>query len=234
MAEQEYRQHRFTRPPGATEIFVVRHGESAPVVPGQPIPTTDGQDDPALAPDGHEQAQRVADRLADQALAALYVTPLQRTAQTAAPLAARLGLQPRVVPDLREVFLGEWEGGLFRQRVAELDPIAVRMFTEERWDVIPGAEATEAFATRVGTGIAAVVAAHPDQRVAVFVHGGVIGELLRQAVGGGRNWAFVGADNGSISHLVAKDGRWTIRRFNDTSHLADGYDQPATQPPASA
>ncbi len=71
-----------------------------------------------------------------------------------------------------------------------------------------------------------IVAAHPGQRVAVFSHGGVIGELMSQAVGGGRGFAFVGADNGSISHLVAANGRWIVRRFNDTSHLQPGFDFP--------
>ena len=42
---------------------------------------------------------------------AIYVTTLRRTHETAAPLAARLGITPIEEPDLREVFLGEWEGG---------------------------------------------------------------------------------------------------------------------------
>src|SRR3546814_20869591 len=56
---------------------------------------------------------------------AIYVSTLRRTAETAAALAAALGVTPVVDPDLREVHLGEWEGGLFRQKIAEGDPIAV-------------------------------------------------------------------------------------------------------------
>jgi probable phosphoglycerate mutase len=223
MAATEYRQHRFTRPPGATEVFLVRHGESAAVVPGVAIAQVDGHDDPALAADGLEQAERVAERLADQQIDAIYVTPLQRTQQTAAPLAARLGLTPVVEPDLREVNLGEWEGGGFRRHVAEGHPLALRMFAEQRWDVIPGAEPTESFGARVRAGLERIIDAHPDQRVVVVVHGGVIGELVRQAVDGGQGFAFVGADNGSITHLVVHGDRWTVRRFNDTAHLG-GFD----------
>ena len=87
------------------------------------------------------QAERVGERLAGQPIDAIYVTTLRRTAQTAAPLAARLGIEPVVEPDLREVYLGEWEGELFRKQVAEGHPLALQMVTEERWDVIPGAEA---------------------------------------------------------------------------------------------
>src|SRR5205085_883402 len=71
----------------------------------------DGHGDPPLDPVGVAQAMRVADRLASEKLAAIYVTTLQRTLQTAAPLVARLGLEPRVEADMREVHLGEWEGG---------------------------------------------------------------------------------------------------------------------------
>ena len=219
----EYKQYRFRRPPGATEILLVRHGESAAVVPGVEIPQVDGHDDPALAPDGRWQAQQVGMRLADQGVDAIYVTTLQRTHQTAAPLAEKLGISPIVEPDLREVHLGEWEGGAFRRHVAEGHPIAVQMFETQRWDAIPGAESTETFGARLKAGIARIVAAHPDQRVVVVVHGGVIGEVVRQAVEGGRGFAFVGADNGSITHLVVDGDRWIVRGFNDTAHLG-GFD----------
>jgi 2,3-bisphosphoglycerate-dependent phosphoglycerate mutase len=218
VVEVEYRQARFQPPPGATEFLLVRHGESEPARPGQSFPMVDGHGDPALAPDGLQQADRVGDRLADAGVQAIYVTPLRRTAQTAAPLAARLGLTPVVCADLVEVHLGDWEGGLFRQRVAEGHPTALRMREQERWDVIPGGESTEALGTRVRRGIEAIAADHPDQRVAVFTHGGVIGQILAEATGS-RPFAFVGADNGSLSTLVVMDQRWIVRSYNDTSHL---------------
>ena len=46
----------------------------------------------------------------------------------------------RPPPDLREVHLGEWEGGSFRKHVADGHPLALKMRAEQRWDVIPGAE----------------------------------------------------------------------------------------------
>ena len=225
--ENEYRQTGFRPPPGSTEIFLVRHGASEPARSGRPFPLVDGHGDPALAPEGLEQAERVGERFAEESIDALYVTTLRRTAQTAAPLAARLGLEPIVEPGLREVGLGEWEGGIFREKVAKLDPIAVRMFTEERWDVIPGAEPHDEFMGRVRDAIERIAAAHPGQRVVAVAHGGVIGAALTHAVRSDRGFAFAGADNGSVSHLVVADGRWILRRFNDTSHLHRGFDLPA-------
>ncbi|TMK86497.1 MAG: histidine phosphatase family protein [Actinobacteria bacterium] len=213
------RQWRFRPPPGATEILLVRHGESEPAVAGQSFALLDGQSDPALSPEGEEEAERVSERLASEHIDAIYVSTLRRTAQTAAPLARRVGFTPVVDPDLREVFLGEWEGGgIFRERVTDQDPLAMRMFEEQRWDVVPGAESMESFGGRLRGVVDRIAAAHPDQRVAVFAHGGVIGEILRQTTDS-RPFAFVGADNGSISHIVITDERWILRRFNDTSHL---------------
>lgn len=215
-----FRQSRFATPPGASELVLVRHGESEPLVEGNPFPLVDGHGDPALAPEGRAQAELVGERLSTEPIAAIYVTTLRRTHETAAPLAARLGLTPTVEPDLREVHLGDWEGELFRQKVADGDPVVVQMFTEQRWDLIPGSESGESFTARVRAGITRIAAAHPDQRVAVVVHGGVIGEVLAQATGS-RPWAFVGADNASISRLVVTPDRWVVRGFNDTVHLGE-------------
>jgi probable phosphoglycerate mutase len=218
---ETYHQRQFALPAGATEVVLVRHGASAPAVPGQPFPLLDGHGDPPLAPEGEAQAERVAERLAGEGLSGLFVTTLIRTHRTAAPLAARTGLEPVVVPDLREVSLGEWEGGEFRIRMAQGDPVAIQAVAEQRWEVIPGAETMTSLAERVRAGILAIVAGcGPDARVAAIVHGGVIGEVCRQATGS-RPFAFVHSDNGSITRLVVLgDGTWLLRSFNDTAHLA--------------
>ncbi len=218
----EIRQYRFVRPPGATSILLIRHGESAPARADVPFALVDGHGDPELAEAGRDQAVQVAGRLADEPIAAIYVTTLRRTAETAAPLAARLGLMPMVEAGLREVHLGEWEGGLFRIRVVEEHPLAKRLFAEERWDVIPGAEPADQFAARVRDALKRLAARHPDQTIAAFTHGGVIGRALAEATGS-RPFAFSGADNGSISHLVLMEDRWVVRAYNDTAHLHPGF-----------
>lgn len=216
--ERVYRQHRFTLPPGAADILLIRHGESMPGRVGEAVPTWQGHSDPALAPEGEHQAQQLAERLIAAEIDAIYVTPLQRTQQTIAPLAATLGLTPVVEPGLVEVHLGEWEGMIFRQRTEERHPLALQAFAEQRWDVIPGAEPTGRFEQRVHRALAGIARSHPDQRVAVVAHGGVIGQLLALATGSQR-FAFVGADNASISQVVVDGERWMLRRFNDTTHL---------------
>src|SRR5262249_34146220 len=157
-----------------------------PAHPERPFPLVDGHGDPELDPVGIDQAVLLGERLEHEQIDAIYVTPLTRTQETAAPLAARLGLTPRVEPDLREVFLGEWEGGEFRQRAVAGDPLFQKIFTEQRWDVIPGAEPLEEFDERTWRGFQRIVAAHPDERVMVVSHGGVIGQLLHRVTGSHR------------------------------------------------
>jgi 2,3-bisphosphoglycerate-dependent phosphoglycerate mutase len=213
-----FRQRRFTPPPGATTVLLVRHGESAPARPDRPFATKNGHGDPALDPYGERQAELLADRLQHEDIAAIYVTSLQRTHQTAAPLADRLGITPVEEPELREVFLGDWEEGEFRRRAAMRDPIFEQIFVQERWDVIPGSESQEKFDARTWRGFERIVAAHPDQRVVVVSHGGVIGQLLHR-VTGSRRFAFTGADNASISEVVCEPSRIILRRYNDIAHL---------------
>jgi probable phosphoglycerate mutase len=226
---RQIRQTTFTPPPGALDLLLVRHGESAPAIDGQLFDLVDGQGDPPLHPDGRVQAERVADRLEHEPLDAIYVSTMRRTSETAAPLVARTGLQPIVRADLREVHLGEWEGGLLRQKMADGDPIGLRVQAEERWDVIPGAEPSEAFAARVRGAVTALAEAHPGQRVAVFTHGAWIGQLLALATGS-RPMAFLGADNASISQVIVVGERLVLRRFNDTSHLTEHFTRAAQAP----
>ena len=211
-------QTNFAPPRSATELLLVRHAQSAPLGVDPAELNVDGYADPALTEAGREQAQRVADRLSGKRIDAVYVSPLRRTSETAAPLAASLGLEPLVDSDLREVHLGAWEGGLFRKHDAERHPLARRLWREERWDVIPEAEPADAFSARVRAAIERIVAAHPGGRIAVFSHGAVIGHALALA-SDSRPFVFIHADNASISQLAVTPRRWLVRRFNDTAHL---------------
>jgi probable phosphoglycerate mutase len=237
VTERSYPQRDFSRPPEAVEILLVRHGASQAAVEGQPFELLEGQADPPLSPEGELQAQRVAAFLAGEPLRALFITPLCRTAQTAAPIAAATGLEPIVVPDLREVHLGELDGGAFRIALHDGNPIIPEVFEQERWDVIPGAERMEDLAERVRAGIEWIVANVPaSSTVAAVVHGGVIGDVCRQATGSS-NFAFVRADNCSITRLIVfPDGRWWIRSFNEGGHHAAAWPgrSEAGGPPSAA
>jgi len=215
---KRYRQIRFSSPAGATEILLVRHGESEAADPDRPFPLVDGRGDPELSSLGREQAALVAERLHATRVDAIYVTTLRRTVETAAPLARRLGLAPGVEAELVEVRLGEWEGGVYRQRISDADPLARQLLEQERWDVIPGAESNASVAARVRSAIGRIAERHREGRVVCFAHGGTIGAALSIA-SGARPFAFISSDNGAISTIVVAGSRWLVRGFNDRSHM---------------
>ena len=163
-------------------------------------------------PEGHEQAALVADRLiaSGERIAAIYVTTLRRTHETAAPLAARLGIEPQVEPDLREVFLGEWEGGELRRRVIDQDPLAAAMFEAGRWDIIPGAEPDDDFRSRVQRGIERIAAAHPDEVV-------VVGRPWRRDRPGDEHRRRVDRVRASPARTTHRSRTWSSRRSAGSS-----------------
>jgi probable phosphoglycerate mutase len=221
MADRDsFEQSPYELPPGSTEVVLVRHGASEAAVVGSKFPLVDGHSDPALSEPGRAQAEMVAAGLGRDEFSGLFVTSLRRTRETAAPLAEATGLEPRVIPELREVYLGDFEGGEYRIRAGRGDPVIERVFAEERWDAIPNGESWQDFGARLSAGIEQIVSAvGPNASAVAVVHGAVIGQLCRQATDS-RPFAFVHSDNCSISRLVVlDDGRWLLRSFNDISHL---------------
>ncbi len=242
-APRSYPQGFFTPTPDASQILLIRHGQSEPYVPGRPFRLVDGHGDPELTELGHFQARRVADRLTGEEIAAIYVSTLTRTHQTAAPLVRATGVEPIIEPDLREVFLGEAEGGRLREMFATEHPIAVALREHQDWGVIPGAESNARFTERVVGAVERIADRHRGEMVAAFCHGGVIAAVLQHVARSGPG-TFFGVRHTSINHLViqapwppadrgtteraaaegglgggaASERQWIIRSFNDGAH----------------
>ena len=117
----------------------------------------------ALPRTGAEQAHRVADRLATTRVDAIYVTSLRRTAETAAPLAARLGLAPTVEPALAEVNLGEWEGGVYRHGWPRATPSCSRWSSRNAGTSSQVPSPTTGSRPVCGPAIERIVASHPGE-----------------------------------------------------------------------
>ena len=210
-------QRALTAPPGAHEVLLVRHGACDP-------PAADGlvggRSDPSLNERGRREAGAVTARLSGKPIAATFATPLRRTTETAAAVAAEHGLEAVVLEDLVEVYLGEWEGHGIHERGARGDAELARVLREQRWELIPGAEPAAVFAERVRRGIEAVADAAGNGTVAVaFTHSAVIAEFCRQ-VTGSEPFAFLHNSNGSLTRLMRMpDRRWILASFNESEHL---------------
>jgi 2,3-bisphosphoglycerate-dependent phosphoglycerate mutase len=211
-------QTRYVVPDGATVFVLVRHGASESFVEGQPFPLAHGHGDPALAESGREQAERLVPRLQREQIDAVYVTPLQRTHQTVAPYLNATNRTATEIFDLREVFLGEWEGGEVRARFAAGDPRAVEAIETGEWGVIPGAETSKQLQDRCVRALLELHQQHRNERVMCVVHGGVISVICQWATGSGSGYHW-GAENASVHVLVVNGDYRRLHLFNDTAHL---------------
>jgi 2,3-bisphosphoglycerate-dependent phosphoglycerate mutase len=216
-------QKPWVLPEDARQLVLARHGAADGRTPGGPYRLLGGQDDPSLlAPHGRNQALALAAHLQSLPITKVWVSPLRRTHESAAPYLQAGGLAAEQLDELREVNLGEWEGGELERRILARDPIAMRVFDEQRWDAIPGAEPAGQFEARVAIAIERLLAGtEPGASTLAYAHGGVIAEVCHQ-ISRSEPFAFVGAENASVTRIVQRaNGRLMVRSFNETQHLAE-------------
>lgn len=191
-----------------------------------------GQVDVPLNAAGREQARRLAQRLADDPADVLVSSDLRRALETAAPLAAAWGREPQPCPALREQAFGILEG-LEVPTVRERHPELWAQWVAHGADfALPGGgESLRQFQRRVLDGVRDLALAHPDGKVAVVTHGGVLDMLWRCAQGqpldGLRRCEI---PNTGINRLRWRDGLLVVDAWADAAHL----DALPAQPSATA
>jgi probable phosphomutase (TIGR03848 family) len=167
------------KPPAPTTVLLVRHGAT---------PTT-GKLLPGRAPGlhlsdaGRSQADRVAARIAElkRRPAAVYASPLERTRETAAPIARALGLRVRTDRGLLEADVGAWTGTSLKRAMRRPEWAAV-----QRWPGgfrFPGGESFAEMAARATDAVLRVVHAHRGETVVVVSHADPIRAVVATATG---------------------------------------------------
>lgn len=135
-----------------------------------------------LSDKGHEQAQRAADRIAAlKKIAAVYASPLERTRETAAPIAKARGLKVVADRGLLECDFGEWTG----EKLATLNKLP-EWSTVQRYPSgfrFPGGESFVEMQTRMCSTIDRLVARHPGETIVAVSHADTIKAALAQALG---------------------------------------------------
>ncbi len=192
------------------ELLLIRHG----------LPVrrelADGIADPELAPDGVEQAKRLADYLAAEKIHAVYTSPLRRALQTAEPVAAAHGVQI-VVDDA----VAEWD-----RNSSEYVPIEeLKAANDPRWVAMMNGEWTaeetpEEFRARIVGAIERLIAGHGGDTIAVVCHGGVINGYLSHILGLAHPVGFFYPNYTSVHRVAAaRSGQRSIVTLNETAHL---------------
>jgi len=175
--------------PPSTLVLLVRHGttpSTGKILPGR-APGLH------LADTGRTQAETLARRLADWAgaataanggkakIAAVYASPLERTRQTAAPIASALGLRVRVVRGLLECDFGEWTGAELKKLMKLSEWATVQRYPSGF--CFPCGESFRAMQTRIVTTVCALASSHPGQTVVAVSHADPIKAAVADALG---------------------------------------------------
>lgn len=173
---------RATTPPAPTLVLFVRHGQTpttGKVLPGR-APGLH------LADKGKEQAEQVAARIAalqtdKRKVAAVYASPLERTRETAAPIARALGLRVRRNRGLLEADFGDWTGAELKKlykkpewRTVQRNPSGFRF---------PAGESFTEMQARICGAVGALRAAHAGDTIVAVSHADPIKAAVAHAMG---------------------------------------------------
>lgn len=192
-----------------TELLLVRHG--------RPV---SGDMDPPLTDEGVDQAHRLALLLQDENLTGVVCSDLVRARQTAEIIGDACDLVPEPTGGLRE-----W--GL---EVGSMEYVALELLGDEHpqvtalaqgrfMDFVPERVDIADFRQKVSDAFAKILADHPEGRVAVVCHGGVINAYVGQLVGIPDVFWFH-PDYTSVSRVQSvPGGRVVVRSLNEVHHL---------------
>ena len=214
----------------ATRIFALRHGQTA----WNAEQRLQGHIDAPLDGVGRWQAARLAQALADEGLAAIYSSDLQRAHDTALAIGSACGLPVVTDRALRERAFGRLEGLTYAE-IAERHPEdALRWRRREPGFGPGGGESLIDFSARCLSSVMRLAAAHAGQAIAVVAHGGVLDCLHRSAAGQALDAPRAFAlRNATVNRLLFNGEGFVVLGWDDDRHLTappQAASQPATQP----
>jgi probable phosphoglycerate mutase len=202
-----------------TRILLVRHGQTAWNL-GAGEARFRGQTDIPLDEVGHAQARALANRLADEPIAGIYASPLQRAVQTAQPTADGHGLAVHPHSGLLDMNLGHWQG-LTHAEAARRYPVALRRWLNAPHTVtLPGGENLAAVLARGRAAVTELIDRHAGQTMMLVGHRVINKVLICWLLGldNSHYWR-VTQENACLNEFVHADGVFRVVTLNDTCHL---------------
>jgi broad specificity phosphatase PhoE len=163
----------------ATRVFMVRHGATVLSAEDRFAGVTDVE----LSEEGREQARRLAERLSQEKISAVYASPLGRTVETARILAAPHDLEVQTRDGFREISHGHWEG-MTRRDVEKQFPEEIAEWEKDPYTFAPvGGESGLAVTARALPALIHLVREHPGENILVVSHKATIRLLLSSLLG---------------------------------------------------
>jgi broad specificity phosphatase PhoE len=143
-----------------------------------------------------------------------------RSRRSAEIIGAPHGLAPTIVPALREMDMGRWDG-LTAGEIRGRDPAAFADWMSRVGEFpFPGGESVPDLLARVAPAFDAIVGAHAGAAIAIVAHGGPNRALLCRALGVPLSHLLAfGQDYGALSVLEGGAEGWALRRLNEIAML---------------
>jgi broad specificity phosphatase PhoE len=203
-----------------TRIYMVRHGATQ-------LSAEDrfaGAVNVELSEEGKLQALQLAKRLADDAVTAVYCSPMTRTIQTATILAKPLSLPLILRDELREIHHGHWEG-MKRADVEQQFPEEYAAWEEDPFTFAPeGGEAGVNVIARALPVLREIVLKHRGENVLLVSHKATLRLVISSVLGFDARGYRDRLDQSPacLNILDFKDSvHARLMLFNDISHYAD-------------
>ena len=202
-----------------TTVYLIRHAEAE----GNLYRRCHGHCDAVITDNGYRQIAALAKRFAHERIDAVYASDLTRTQTTALAITRVHGLPLRAEPRLREVGVGAWEDKTWAW-LTKFDHEQMLLFNTDAGDWrVEGGEAMAAVRDRMLAALRDVIAAHPNQTVAVFSHGmalrlliGTLQGLSLREIDETRH-----GENTAVTKLEADENGVRVICRDDASHLPE-------------
>lgn len=194
-----------------TRFWLIRHGETEEWARQRCY----GSLEVGLSPNGRIQMARAAQHLKTESIASIFSSPRTRALDSARMIAAECSCPCEVVPGLREIDFGDFEG-LSYDEIAARYPEEYQSWMEKPVAVrFPNGEDFSTLQARVLGAFRGIAERSAGQTVGIVTHGGVIRVLVAWALQIPGEYLFrIGQDFGAMNLLVLVDDVSTVQLLN--------------------
>jgi alpha-ribazole phosphatase len=158
--------------------------------------------------------------MANISLQAVYASDLSRALDTARIIAEPHGLEVQILPQLREINFGAWEGLTFKEIETGYSDIAKSWHSSPGSVRIPEGETFQELMKRTYGTVTELAKKHDPGTIALVSHGGAIRSIICALLGIDLNNVFrIRQDNAALNIIDYYDGYGILNLLNDTHHL---------------
>ena len=198
-------------------FYLIRHGQST----WNQQNRIQGHSNPPLSAKGRGQVERLISRLKREKVEKIIASPLKRAHESAEILAKGLQIPFHTKRDLREIYLGTWEGKTPEEINHLYNNGYQKWLTTPSKTKIPKAEKISDFCKRAVRVFQEIVSSEKKERIAIVTHGGILSALTAHWLKADfdRVLLCVSFENSSLTIAEVFNGQVYLSDINSGYHL---------------